>query len=148
MPHFGLMDEDALGPVEGPLMRAKLHMRCGRRRLLEGKIPEAVITLYDVLSAAMEWYAAVPARRNSLMIMDGEDLRDDRVLYEILRRSGVLDGSFDYDAFDRLTVQALNDERPAYDYGELLKGIEAILTQLGVMPFDESALPPEDPATF
>ena len=148
MPHFGLMDEDALGPVEGPLMRAKLHMRCGRRRLLEGKIPEAVITLYDVLSAAMEWYAAVPERRNALRILEGDDLRDDRTLYGILTRSGILDGAFDYDAFDRLTVQALNDERPAYDYGRLLKGIEAILMQLGVMPFDESALPPEDPSTF
>jgi hypothetical protein len=142
------MDEDALGPVEGPLMRAKLHLRCGRRRLLEGKIPEAVITLYDVLSAAMEWYAAVPERRNALRIMEGEDLRDDRTLYEILTRSGMLDGAFDYEAFDGLTVQALNDERPAYDYGGLLRGIESILMQLGVMPFDESALPPEDPSTF
>jgi hypothetical protein len=142
------MDEDALGPVEGPLMRAKLHLRCGRRRLLEGKIPEAVITLYDVLSAAMEWYAAVPERRNALRISEGDDLRDDRTLYGILTRSGILDGAFDYDAFDRLTVQALNDERPAYDYGRLLKGIESILMQLGVMPFDESALPPEDPSTF
>ena len=123
-------------------------MRCGRRRLLEDKIPEAVITLYDVISAAMEWYAAVPERRNALRILEGEDPRDDRTLYEILRRSGVLDGSFDYDAFDGLTVRALNDERPVHDYGALLKGIESILTQLGVMPFDESALPPEDPSTF
>jgi hypothetical protein len=30
MPHFGLMDDDALGPVEGYLMRAKLHIRGGK----------------------------------------------------------------------------------------------------------------------
>jgi hypothetical protein len=148
MPHFGLMNESALGPVEGPLMRAKLHLRGGRRRLREGKIPAGIITLYDVLSAAMEWYIAVPKRRETLTVMDGEDLNDDRTVYQVLRRSGVLDGSFDYDAFDRLTVRALDDESPACDYDEVLKKIESILTQLGVMPFDEASLPPEDPSTF
>lgn len=39
MPHFGLMDADALGPIEAPLMRARLHIRGGRRRLRQGIMP-------------------------------------------------------------------------------------------------------------
>jgi hypothetical protein len=42
----------------------------------------------------------------------------------------------------------LDEEMPGYDYGDVLKGIEQVMTQLGVMPFDESKLPPEDPSTF
>ncbi len=83
-----------------------------------------------------------------LVMLSGEDLNSDRILYNVLVRSGVLDGSFDFEAFDRMTERALNQEMPGYDYRELLKGIEHVMTQMGVMPFDESQLPPEDPSTF
>ena len=60
----------------------------------------------------------------------------------------MLDGKLDFYAFDRLTEKALNEEMPSFDYRELLTGIESVMTQLGIMPFDEDALPPEDPKTF
>jgi hypothetical protein len=60
----------------------------------------------------------------------------------------VLDGAFDFKAFDRLTEKTLNEEIPWFDYRELLAGIESVMIQLGVMPFDEASLPPEDPKTF
>jgi uncharacterized protein YjhX (UPF0386 family) len=148
MPHFGLMNEDALGPVEGPLQRAMLHIRGGKRRFRQGKIAAGIVTLYDALSSAMQWYLALPARRSKLVVVRDEDLLHDRTAYAVLVRSGVLDGRFDVDAFDRLTEHALVHEMPGYDYRELLEGVEAVMEQLGVMPFDESALPPEDPKTF
>ena len=148
MPHFGLMDEGALGPVQGPLQRARLHIRGGRRRLRQGKISAGIVTLYDALSAAMQWYIASPEHRQSLKVSEGEDIRDDETAYRALVRSGVLDGSFDYRAFDSMVVRALNEELADYDYREVLKGIEAVMTQLGVMPFDEAELSPEDPSTF
>jgi hypothetical protein len=148
MPHFGLMDEKALGPVEGPLQRARLHIRGGKRRLRQGKISAGIAALYDALNGALQWYIAAPGRRMKLTIQGGEDLNDDKVVYTVLVRSGVLDRSFDFEAFDRLTERALNQEMPGYDYRELLKGIEQVMTRLGVMPFDESLLPPEDPSTF
>lgn len=147
MPHFGLMNEDALGPVEGPLMRAKLHIRGGRRRLLQGKISLGIITFYDALISAMEWYIAKPEHKSNFSFSEGEDLKDDAVAFRVLVRSGVLDGSFDYDAFNELAGKALHEDLSSYDYAELLKGIESVMTQLGVMPFDESKLPPEDPRT-
>jgi hypothetical protein len=147
MPHAGLMDEESLGPVEGPLQRARLHIRGGRRRLRQGKISAGIVTLYDALLAAMQAYAA-SQERTRLNIWAGEDINNDKVLYSVLIRSGILDGKLDFYEFDRLTEKALNEEIPGYDYHALLAGIESVMTQLGVMPFDETRLPPEDPKTF
>ena len=148
MPHAGLMDESALGPEAGPLQRARLHIRGGRRRLRQGKISAGILTLYDALLAAMKWYTASPERMNKLLINKEDDMADDKTVYSVLTRSGVLDGKFDYDAFDRLVEKAMNEEMPGYDYTNILQGVESVMTQLGVMPFDEKKLPPEDPSTF
>lgn len=148
MPHAGLMDEDALGPEAGPLQRAKLHIRGGRRRLRQGKISAGIVTLYDALLSALKWYVASPERRKKLLVRDGEDMTDDRKVFEVLVRSGVLDTAFDYASFDRLVEKAMDEEMPGYDFAPVLGGIESVMTRLGVMPFDEKDLPPEDPSTF
>jgi hypothetical protein len=142
------MDERALGSVEGPFQRARLHIRGGKRRLREGKISAGIVTLYDALLGAMEWYINSPENRQRIVIKAGDDLSSDKTVYAVLVRSGVLDGAFDFEAFSRLTETALDEEMPGYDYRDVLKGIEQVMTQLGVMPFDESRLPPEDPSTF
>jgi hypothetical protein len=148
MPHFGLMDEKTLGPVEGPRQRARLHIRGGKRRLREGKISAGIVTLYDALEGAMRSYLADPKRPAKLEMSGGENLKQEKELYAVLVRSGVIDGEFDFEAFDRLVERALHEEMPEYDYRELLSGIEKVMTRLGVMPFDETLLPPEDPSTF
>jgi hypothetical protein len=148
MPHAGLMDEKTLGPEEGPRQRARLHIRGAKRRLRQGKISAGIVTLYDALEAAMRSYVDDPEKRGELDTREGEDLNNEAILYRLLVRSTVLDGKFDFYAFDRLTEKALNEEMPGFDYRELLTGIESVMTQLGVMPFDEEALPPEDPKTF
>ncbi|HAM53211.1 MAG TPA: hypothetical protein DCP92_21860 [Nitrospiraceae bacterium] len=142
------MDEGALGPEKGPFLRARLHIRSGKRRLRQGKISAGIVTLYDALSGALQWYVASSERRLALTIKEGDNLNDDRSVYSVLRRSGVLDGTFDYEAFDRLVEKALEKEMSGYDYTESLIGIESVMIQLGVMPFDERDLPAEDPATF
>ena len=148
MPHAGLMDEETLGPVEGPRQRARLHIRGGKRRLRQGKISAGIVTLYDALEAAIRSYVDGPEKKAKLIVKDGENLNDEETSYAVLVRSGVLDGSFDFKAFGRLTEKALDEEMPGYDYRALLAGIESVMTQLGVMPFDEASLPPEDPKTF
>jgi hypothetical protein len=149
MPHFGLMNtEDSFKTADGALLRAKLHIRAGKRRLRQGKISAGILTLYDALCFAMDWYAFPPERRNRLDIREGEDIKKEKTLYEILVRSGVLDGSFDFPALDKLLEYASENEMPDYDYKKFLQEIESVFTQLGVMPFDEAALPPEDPKTF
>ncbi len=145
MPHFGLMEEKKLGPVAGPLQRARLHMRGGRRRLRQGKTSAGIVTLYDALQAAMEWSAAKNGAK--LLILPRENLQDEKVLYRVLARSGIVTGKFDYEAFDRLAERALNEDLNG-DYSWLVPAIDEIMGELGVLPFDEASLPPEDPSTF
>jgi hypothetical protein len=142
------MVESDMGPVEGPLLRARLHIRGGKRRLRQGKIAAGIVTLYDALEGAMLSYLEQEGNRRRLAIRDGDDLNNSAVLYRVLVRSGVLDGSFDFDAFDRLTVRALDRELPDYDYRPLVAALEPVMIRLGVLPFDESSLPPEDPSTY
>ena len=149
MPHAGLMDEKSLGPKEGPFLRARLHIRGGKRRLRQGKIAAGIVTLYDAVLAAMDSYvASLNGHGTVLEIRRDEDIRDEKVLYGALVRSRVLDGRFDFEAFNRLVERALDEEMSGYDYQDILEGVESVMTQLGVMPFDESLLPPEDPKTF
>jgi hypothetical protein len=149
MPHFGLMNtEDSFKTEEGALLRARLHIRGGKRRLGQGKIASGIATLYDALLFAMDWYIFSPERRRKLDIRGAEDLRNDRTIYSVLVRSGVLDGKFDYEAFNQVVEEDAPEEMPGYDYAPTLEEIESVMTQLGVMPFDESSLPPEDPSTY
>ncbi len=148
MPHFGLMDENKLGAAKGPLQRARLHIRGAKRRLRQGKIAAGIVTLYDALEGAMRSYIERPGRLAALGITNVRELNSEQELYGALVRAGVVDGAFDFEEFDCLTEQALRDEIPAFDYTELLASLESVMTQLGVMPFDESLLPPEDPATY
>jgi len=148
MPHADLMDERAFGPEGNPLLRARLHIRGWKRRLRQGKIAAGIVTLYDSLNGALQWYIASSERRKGLVMDEVANLNDDRIVYGILVRSNVLGGRFDFDAFDRLVERALKEEMPDYDYREMLTGLENVMTQLGVMPFDESALPPEHPMTY
>jgi hypothetical protein len=145
------MDEDALGPVEGPLMRAKMHIRGGKRRLAQGKVSAGIVTLYDALTSAMEWYVAAEERRKGLDIREGDNLKNDWNLYEVLVRSGVLDGTLDFAELDKILRKALENMENGLkgcDWQRLLEKFEKAFTQIGVMPFDEASLPPEDPATF
>lgn len=148
MPHAGLMDEKALDPEIGLLLRARLHIRGGRRRLRQGKTAAGIVTLYDALLAALEWYVNSPSRREDLVIEEGDDLCNERDLFSLLSRSGIVTAPFDFAAFDGLVERALSGELPGYDYTAMLSSFEQVMVQLGVMPFDEGSLPPEDPATY
>jgi hypothetical protein len=148
MPHFGLMDPGALGPEKAALQRAKLHVRAGRRRLRQGKVSAGIITIYDALVFAMQWYVSSPERRKGLDVREGENIFDEKTAYRILTRSGVLDGSLDFTALDSLVEEALAGDLADFDYSGTLKAVESAISQLGVLPFDEGELPPEDPSTF
>ncbi len=148
MPHAGLMNADELGPEAAALQQAKLHIRAGKRRLRQGKIAAGIVTLYDALTSATEWFLLSPGRRAALLIKADDSLDTDKTVFNLLVRSGVIGREFDYEAFDRIVERALHENLSDYNYSELLKGIEAVMIQLGVMPFDESTLPPEDPSTY
>lgn len=141
------MDADELGPEQAALQRARLHIRGGKRRLRQGKTAAGIVTLYDALDHAMEWYLLAGERRHDLAGFTREQYSS-RDLFGALRETAILDGSFDYDTFDRLTEKALHEELPGYPCEKLVADLDGIMTSLGVMPFREEDLPPEDPSTF
>lgn len=147
-PHAGLMDPELLGPEESYLQRARLHIRGGRRRLRQGKKEEGLVTIYDALTSGVDWYLESPRRREAIRSAGEEDLRGDGARYALLVRAGVLDGTFDFEGFDRLVDRTLAGDAVAWDETKVMAGLESVMTQLGVMPFEESGLPPEDPDTF
>jgi len=135
-------------PAEASLMRAKLHIRGGKRRLRQGKISAGIVTLYDALTYAIDWYLSDAAHRDKLIVKEGERITNDSQAFAILHRSGVFGDDVDPREMDKVFEEALEGDMPDYDYSGFLKSVETAMTHLGVMPFDESALPPEDPKTF
>jgi hypothetical protein len=75
-------------------------------------------------------------------------LLDDRAYAALVRSAAVLSGTFDYERYDSVLDRALETEVPAVEAAGILEGVESVLTELGVLPFDENELPPEDPGTF
>ena len=86
-PHFGLIKDKELSPVEISLIRAQLHWRCGTRRLREGKTASGIATIYDALLSGMRWYIQV----ESVFQQDKystEDLESERYVFHLLKKRG------------------------------------------------------------
>ena len=147
-PHAGLMDPELLGPEASALQRARLHIRGGLRRLRQGKKEEGLVTIYDALTSGVDWYLESPERLGRIAVASVEDLQGERSRYALLVRAKVLDGSFDFEGFDGLVEKALEGDAGEWDEAAITAGLESVMTQLGVMPFAEEDLPPEDPRTF
>jgi hypothetical protein len=147
MPHFGLMDATKMTEADAALLRARLHLRGARQRFEVGRCAAGIAALYDALSYGMQWYVILPEHQKQLDIV-GADLNRDKDLFTVLACGGVLDCSFDFDAFERLTYQALDDPSIRFDAPRVLAQVEQVMTALGVMPFDEATLPPENPAAI
>lgn len=149
MPHFGHMDESKLTKNEADLLRARLHLRSGKRRLSEGKLRSGVATVFDALYSAMRAYVTAPANRSRF---EGVDLGEAQGLYDALVGADVLDGRFEFSRFMEMLEKAVDDILPEFDSGYdsawIIDGIKPVMTQLGILPFDESTLPKEDPGAF
>jgi hypothetical protein len=150
LPHFGLIDEK-LSELDTLLQRSKLHIRCGKRRLLENKTQAGIATLYDALDYALKWYIKTNKQEylQNKEINVYENNADD--LFLILQKSGeIYDDNMIkfFSDFQDLLNLALESDTVNLDVTKLLFDYEELLTQLTVMPFDEKELPPENPSTF
>ena len=143
MPHAGLMVEREMGPLEGPLLRARLHIRGGKRRIRQGKAEAGIVTLGDALSAAIEYALDLHAKDIPNQPFDYE-----HTAYKALVSAGIVSGRFDYAAFQLMVEDALAGIVDAAILPARIAALDALMTELGIMPFDETALPPEDPKTF
>ncbi len=150
MPHFGLID-DTLQQADASLLRARLHVRGGRIRLSEGRKEDGVAALYDAMVYAMLRFFYSKESRTKLQINNGVDLSEDRTLFIILQKSGIIDQSIGIDDFDYLYQkmdEAIEGELTDFDEDLFISRFERIMTSLEAIPFDERDLPEGDPVTL
>ncbi len=138
--------EESFKKPEGALLRTRLHIRGAKRRLRQGKVSAGIVTLYDALIFALRWYLHEHLHIFSRQALS--DLHDERAMIRVLSEAGVIDDTFDLEVFEMLVEKASHEEMPGFDYSDVLSRFESLMTRLGVMPFDENQLPPEDEATF
>jgi hypothetical protein len=147
MPHFGLID-DSLQKAEASLLRARLHVRGGKIRLSQGRTEDGVAALYDAMVHAMFRFFDSSESRRSLQISLDDDLNDDRVLFLILQKSGIIGKSIDIADFDYICQkmdESIEGKLIDFDEGLFMSRFNRIMTDLQAIPFDESELP-EGPA--
>ena len=146
-PHFGLMDPGKMTRPEAALMRAKLHWRGGRRRLREHKTAAGIAALYDAMLYGLRWYFLVHRPEGTDKRRDDE-LEDEAVLFSLGRKAGILDETIDPEGMQALVDRALGGGDVDSALRSFPGRIELLFTRIGILPFDEQELPPEDPYTF
>lgn len=144
MPHFGLIDTAKMTEADAALLRARLHLRGARQRFERGMPAAGIAALYDALDTAMHWYVSDPRRRVECGISQAEKFQDSGLLFLTLARKRVLDAPFDFGNFESIVERSLDDETFEFDTSRVFAQVEKLMTQLGVLPFDESMLPAGD----
>jgi hypothetical protein len=152
MPHFGLMNPDEMKPADAAIMRAKLHVRGGMRRISQGKIEAGIAALHDAIISAMQHIFFTNQVKESLDITNYDfDITDEIVLFNILKKSGLIDEAFGEEDFTYLSIiieKALDHQLNDFNQKTYLEKYNNLMKQLGIIPYDEQELPPEDPTTF
>ena len=135
---------------QAALYRAKLHVRGGKRRISQGKITAGISALHDALISALYSYFLSPKLKEALNQEDYQIYNnDDRILFLILKRSGIIDDTFTEEDFSYLSVvldQALDGNIRRFNQEFYFEKYDNLMKQLGVLPLSENELPPEDPA--
>lgn len=143
MPHFGLMDSTQMSEEDAALMRARLHLRGGKRRLREGLAVAGIVALYDALLFGMRYYLARQERCEKANLAENIDLWDVVALFHTLASAGIFDDPYAFDRLSLIVERVLWQESFSFDADATLAEVETMLTKLGVIPFNEAALPGE-----
>ena len=139
MRHYSLMDKDNIGDAGAELIPARLHSRGRKRRVQEGMSVADLAAFYDLVVSGMHDYLAKHETCASLVA--NTDLWDAVALYQALAGAGVFEDPLAFNRFALLVERALWQESFSFDTDATLAEVETMLTKLGVMPFNESALP-------
>lgn len=136
MPHTGLIDETLRGEAR-LLMRARLHVKGSLERFENGMVEDAIAAMYDAISSAMQRYTFPQVAHKQLEVFEGEDLTDDTILFEVLKRSGIIDGTVEDDDFKYITKvldDAIEFKLDVFDSSKFIQLSKNLLVQMGVIP--------------
>ena len=143
MPHFFLMDEDKLEPMEAAKIRCQLHIRGGLKLFELNKITHGMGTLYDAIFSGMRYYAY---KHN--WNLTNEILHDEEYLNEIFQEKSVFPSKFDFLKLKSTTELLIDEEldESSIDKNQIWQELEEIFTVLGLYPYDND-LPEDDDKT-
>jgi hypothetical protein len=106
--------------------------------LKKGEIADAIAALYDAFVSAMWRYFVSDELRTSLDISQEDDFAEDRTLFEILKRNGIIDATFsqsDFDYIADLLDDVLEDRAITFDDNKFRVKFDNVMHQLGALPF-------------
>ncbi|MFX0040925.1 MAG: hypothetical protein ACFFCY_13685 [Promethearchaeota archaeon] len=146
MPHFGLIDEK-LPEMEQCLLRARLHIRGGKKRIKKGEFSAGVAALYDAFIFSLYWYFLSDDMLKPLLFNGDGTYNDEEILYLILLSYGKIDGTFDLKGFLKLTIKAINNELNEVN-DTFMQDFDSLMEQLKVLPYNENRLPQEQSITL
>ena len=111
-----------------------------------------VAALHDALIHGMEWFL-VTKHPELISTSTGKeyDLTDDDTLFQLLQKTQTFSDDFSGDEFryiEQILDQALYKEMDGFDHEKYLNLIHNFMKKLGIEPFSEESLPPEDPTTY
>ena len=142
MPYYGSMNSTHMTGEEA-LMRSRLHLRGGKRRLQEGLSAAGLAALYDSLLFGMWYYIVIHEQCEEIGITSSDALWDDAALYHNLAKAGSFDDPCAFNRLSLIVERALWQESFSLDAHAVFAEVEKMLTNLGVMPFNDSTLPAE-----
>ncbi len=122
------------------LYRARRHFLLGKERLYQGKISLGILTLYDSLNSAMQWYVSSPERRKFLPVIESTNLNDDFIIHDLLLRAGIISDALVYKELDSLVETALHKDMSSFEYSGLCKSMSRVLAELGIMKSAEGTM--------
>lgn len=139
MTHLGLIDEK-LPEVDQCLLRARLYIRKGKKRIKKGEISTGIMVLYDAFIFSLYWYFLSDKMLKPLLINGNGTPNDEEHLYLILLSYGRISGTFDYDKFLKLTTKALNNKLNKPECEMIIKEFDSFMEELEVIPYNENNL--------
>ncbi len=139
MPYPDSINESKATEANAALLRARLHLQSGKRRLQKGLNVAGIAALYDSVLFGMHYYTA--RHKGCESFIESIDLWDATGLFHALTRAGVFEDGLMFNRFSLTVEQALWQKSFSFDVNTTVVEVEFMLRKLGVMPSDESALP-------
>jgi len=139
MSHYDFINAPKMSDAEAALIRARRHLRSGKRYLQEGSSAAGIAAFYDAILFGMRYYIALHKGPESLA--ESADHWDASALFHALARSGVFDDPLTFNRCSLMVERALWQGSFAFDANAMLVEVEKILSRLGIIPFHGSSLP-------
>lgn len=136
---YKLTDTTKIMDARTALLCSRLYLRGGKRRLQAGYSKAGIAALYDAVLFGMRYY--IVKHKRCASFIEDTDPWDAAALYHALVRAGVFDDPLTFNRFSLMVERALWDGSSTADL--TVAEVETMLKKLGVMPFDETALPGE-----